>query len=55
MLKISASVAEVCAEMHCGSFPFQKLSVNNTISKELTWLANHVEKSNSVHIIQSQE
>ena len=37
------------------SFPFQKLSANNTISKELTWLANHIERSDSVHIIQSQE
>ena len=40
-------------KMCCGSFPFQKLSV--TISKELTWLADHIERSDSVHIIQSQE
>jgi hypothetical protein len=42
-------------KMRRGSFPFQKLSVNNTISNELRWLANHIERSDGVCIIESQE
>jgi len=36
-----------------GLSPFQKLSVNNSISSELHWLAAHVDNSNGVHIIKS--
>ena len=42
-------------KMRRGSYPFQKLSINNTFSNELHWLADHVEKSTGVHIIESQE
>jgi hypothetical protein len=45
----------VYEKMRRGSYPFQKLSINNTISNELHWLANHVEKSNGVRIIESRE
>jgi hypothetical protein len=41
--------------MRRATFPFQKLSVNNTINKELSWLADHIVTSDGVHIIQSQE
>jgi hypothetical protein len=45
----------VYEKMRRGSHPFQKLSINNTISNELRWLANHIETSDGVHIIQSRE
>ena len=49
------ALSGIYEKMRRGSHPFQKLSVNNTISKELNWLANHIESSNGVHIIQSRE
>jgi hypothetical protein len=42
-------------KMRRGSFPFQKLSVNNSICRELHWLADHIETSNGVRIIESRE
>ena len=45
----------VYEKMRRGSFPFQKLSINNTISNELRWLAAHIESSDGVRIIESQE
>ena len=45
----------VYEKMRRGSYPFQKLSINNTICHELHWLANHIESSDGVHIIESQE
>ena len=48
-------LSSVYEKMRRGSFPFQKLSVNNTISNELRWLASHVEASNGVRIIESRE
>ena len=42
-------------KMQRGTFPFQKLSVNNAVSNELRWLASHIETSNGVRIIESQE
>ena len=41
--------------MRRGSFPFQKLSINNSICHELRWLADHIETSNGVRIIESRE
>lgn len=38
-----------------GSSPYQKLLINNAISDELCWLANHIELSDGVHIIESKE
>jgi hypothetical protein len=40
---------------HRGSQPFQQLSVSVAISNELRWLANHIDKSDGIHIITSQE
>jgi hypothetical protein len=37
--------------MHHGSYPFQKLSINNTIYKELSWLANHIKNPDGIYII----
>jgi hypothetical protein len=45
----------VYEKMRRGSYPFQKLSINNTIASELCWLADHVEESDGVHIIESRE
>jgi len=42
-------------KMRCGSYPFQKLCLNNTICSELHWLADHISTSNGVHIIKSRE
>ena len=41
--------------MRRGSYPFQKLSINNTICHELNWLANHLGSSDGVRIIESRE
>jgi len=41
--------------MQCGSSPFQKLSINNSISSELHWLAAHIDNSDGIHIIESRE
>jgi hypothetical protein len=40
---------------HRGSQPFQQLSVSVAISNELHWLANHIDRSDGVHIIKSQD
>lgn len=48
-------LSSVYEKMRRGSFPYQKLSINNTISRELRWLASHIESSDGVHIIESQE
>jgi hypothetical protein len=45
----------VYEKMRRGSFPFQKLSINNSISNELRWLASHIETSDGVRIIDSRE
>jgi hypothetical protein len=45
----------VYEKMRRGSFPFQKLSINNSICHELRWLADHIETSNGVRIIESRE
>ena len=48
-------LSAVYDKMRRGSHPFQKLSVNNSVCHELSWLANHLETSNGVHIIESRE
>ena len=40
---------------HRDSEPFQQLSVSVAISDELPWLANHIDSSDGVHIIKSQD
>jgi hypothetical protein len=45
----------VYKKMRRGTFPFQKLSINNTITNELRWLASRIEASDGVRIIESQE
>ncbi|KAF8800942.1 hypothetical protein BYT27DRAFT_7008837, partial [Phlegmacium glaucopus] len=46
-------LSSVYEKMRRGMHPFQKLSINNTICSELHWLANHIEISDGVHIIES--
>ncbi|KAF8811692.1 hypothetical protein BYT27DRAFT_7088903, partial [Phlegmacium glaucopus] len=48
-------LSSVYEKMRHGSHPFQKLSINNTICSELSWLASHIENSDGVHIIESRE
>ena len=48
-------LSSVYKKMRRGSYPFQKLSINNTICHELHWLADHVETSNGIRIIESRE
>lgn len=48
-------LSSVYEKMRRGSFPFQKLSINNSISNELCWLAAHIDSSDGVHIMESQE
>jgi hypothetical protein len=48
-------LSSVYEKMQRSSFPFQKLSINNTICKELSWLASHIQSSTGVHIIQSRK
>jgi len=45
----------VYEKMRRGSSHFQKLSINNSISSKLRWLAAHINNSNSVHILKSRE
>ena len=45
----------VYEKMQRGTFPFQKLSINNAVTNELLWLASHIEASNGVRMIESQE
>jgi hypothetical protein len=49
------ALSGVYEKMRRGSHPFQKLSINNTISNELHWLATRIESSSGVSIIQSRE
>jgi len=48
-------LSSVYEKMRRSTFPFQKLSINNSISSELHWLAAHINVSNGVWIIESQE
>jgi hypothetical protein len=48
-------LSSIYEKMRRGTFPYQKLSVNNAISNELRWLASHIESSNGVRIIESRE
>ncbi|KAF8240279.1 hypothetical protein L208DRAFT_1352889 [Tricholoma matsutake] len=49
------SLSSIYEKMHRGLSPFQKLSINNAICSELHWLADHIEHSDGVHIIESRE
>jgi len=46
-------LSSVYEKMQCGTFPFQKLSISNSISSKLHWLAAHINVSNGVQIIES--
>ena len=45
----------VYEKMRRGTFPFQKLSINNTVVNELHWLASRIKASDGVRMIESQE
>ena len=45
----------VYEKMRRGSFPYQKLSLNNAIRSELRWLADHIDRSDGVHVLKSRE
>ena len=42
------NLSSVYEKMRRGSFPFQKLSVNNSISNKLRWMADHMDHSNII-------
>ncbi|KAF8802435.1 hypothetical protein BYT27DRAFT_6759205 [Phlegmacium glaucopus] len=48
-------LSSVYEKMRRGSSPFSKLSVNNSICNELRWLADHMDRSDGVHILESRE
>jgi hypothetical protein len=48
-------LSSIYEKMRRGSSPYQKLSINKAICDELLWLADHIELSDGVHIIESQE
>jgi len=45
----------VYKKMRHSSSPFQKLSISNSISSKLHWLAAHIDNSDGIHIIESRE
>jgi len=48
-------LSSVYKKMRHSLSPFQKLSINNSISSKLHWLAAHIDNSDGVHIIESRE
>jgi len=52
---LRSGLSNIYEKMRRGVSAFQKLSINNAIRDELHWLANHLELSDGVHIIRSQE